>query len=458
MKRLLILPVLAALLFNSCQEDVWRDHENPQIYFPQQRVEDVIFTTAWMYDTEEYTIPFGVYLSGVRPENQNSDINVGFAVNEALVDEYNADEANFYEGRMELLPANCYSIEGNSMTIPRGEINGSIPVRVFTEEVADLPLLNAGGDTIVYVIPLVLTSTSDYNLHSETERRIAFASVVLDTPRFYFWANRDGPVNVSRRVTDVNDPVIEEFLISAYGVHHDDDYVLTFAVDADLVPPGGELLPPEAYDLPTLTVTMESGQTTANFPVSIINDQIPEYAVSYTSSPWNEPVFYFLPIVIESASRYGPDEEKSVLMLRVSVRNDYEFNYQSEISRTNLVTGLTYANSFLRQPSSLGPNTLRLSHVSTWGTGAGTFLNVGWPHLTGFYALTVVPTDDPRRWGVTAEAITNEGAQSTYSGFDFNEDDSYYDWSLESFFLFYRVNNAQGSQQWEIVEILEAQL
>lgn len=459
MKRLLLIPILVAVLFSSCQEEVWRDHENPQIYFPQSTIEGVVFSTAWMYDTDEYTIPFGVYLSGVRPENQNSDITVTFSVDETLVDDYNSDVENFYEGRMELMPSTAYSVGDNTVTIPTGEVSGTIPITVFTDEVENLPLLNGNGDTIVYVIPLVLTGSNKYDLHSESEKRVAFTTVILDQPRFYFWANRDGTNPVSRRVVDINDPVTESFLISSYGVTNDDDYVLTIAVDEThpLVPAGVDFLPAEAYEILSNTVTIEEGDYTTELPVRIINSEIPEYSVSYTSSPWNSPKFYYLPIVIESASRYGADEEKGLLLLRVSLKNDYEFNYNSEIKRVNMSTGLTYANSYLMSPTSLDVNVLRMAHVSVWSSGF--FLNPNYPQYTGFYALEIIPNPaDNTRWGLSASTITNEGAQNTKAGWEFDEVNSYYNWSMESFFLFYKVNNHQNSEIWDVTEILEAQL
>lgn len=83
MKRIaIIITAITAILFSCSKTDVWLDYDDPSVYIPRQGVS---FNTAWNLDTKEYTLDLGVYLGGVRPENQNSAIEVTFAVDQALI-------------------------------------------------------------------------------------------------------------------------------------------------------------------------------------------------------------------------------------------------------------------------------------------------------------------------------------------------------------------------------------
>lgn len=437
MKRFLIIPVFLALLVSSCDDTstkIWRDHDDPRIYIPQN---GVAFNTVWVLESNEYTLNYGVYLSGVRPENQKSNINVTYSVNPQLITDYNTG-GNVYSGQVQALPANCYTITGTSVTIPEGKNFASIPITIKTDLADALPKNDAFGQPILYTIPLELESVSKYSLVEDASRREALVVVQLDHPRFYFWNNRNGRVVIGRRVVYGFEPVVENFKVTSYGLKNDKAYTLTFAVDPAEVPVGGTILPADAYELPVSTVVIPAGEYEASFPVKIINDNI---AFRQT---------FYLPVKITATSNYAADVDKGVLMLRVEVKNDYEWSYKSVITSLLTQTGRSANYSVTKAPTTHDAETIRIQ-MSTNGTNAGTSFN------NKFYRLKVTPNPaDNRNWGVELIRITDEGTANSPADLELNPNKpSYYDWDYETFYLNYRW---RSSGFWvEVTEILSAQ-
>ncbi|MBM3419743.1 MAG: DUF1735 domain-containing protein [Bacteroidetes bacterium] len=437
MKRLLIIPVLLALLVSSCDDTaktIWLDHDDPRIYIPQN---GVAFNTVWVLESNEYTMNYGVYLSGVRPENQKSSITVTFSVQPQLITEYNAG-GNIYSGQVQALPANCFEISGTSTTIASGQNFATIPIKIKTDLADALPKTDAFGQPILYTIPLALESVSKYSLVEEQGRREALIVVQLDHPKFFFWNNRNGQVVIGRRVVYGFEPVTENFKVTSVGLKNDQAYTLTFAVDPAAVPVGGTILPADAYELPASTVQIPVGSYEASFPVKIINNNI---AFRQT---------FFLPVRITATSKYSADVEKGVLVLRVEVKNDYEWSYRSIITSLLTQTGRSANYSVTKAPTTHDAETIRIQ-MSTNGTNAGTTFN------NKFYRLKVIPNPaDSRNWGLELIRITDEGTANSPVDLELNPNKtSYYDWDYETFYLNYRWRS--GTFWVEVSEILSAQ-
>jgi hypothetical protein len=439
MKRFLIIPLLLALLLASCDDSarkIWLDHDNPLVYIPQS---GVAFNTVWVLESNEYTLNYGVYLSGVRPDNQKSNITVTFSIDQTLITEYNAG-GNVYSGQVQALPANCFEVTGTTVTIPEGKNFATIPIKIKTDLTDALPKTDALSQPILYTVPLALESVSKYNLVTEAERREALIIIQLDHPKFYFWNNRNGQVPIGRRLVNIDEPVIENFKVTSYGLKNDQAYTLTFAVDPTAVPVGEQILPADAYELPSTTVQIPVGKFDAPFPVKLINSEIPFLQT------------FYLPIRITAASSYSADDEKGVLMLRVEAKNDYEWSYSSVIVSYLTQTGRTASYTTTKAPTSVDEYTLRIQ-MSTNSTNAGSSYN------NKFYRLKVIPNpSDNRNWGVELIRITDEGSANSPADLELNPDKtSYFDWYYETFYLNYRWKSSGG--YWiEVFEILASTL
>ncbi|MBE0673530.1 MAG: DUF1735 domain-containing protein [Bacteroidales bacterium] len=438
MKRFIIVPIVLALLMSSCDssDDIWLDNDVPKIYLPQPGVS---FNTAWKLDTEEYLINFGLYLSGIRPENQKTNVEVTFSIKSSLIADYNSDPSQQYTGQVQELPANCYEISGTKATIPSGNNSGYIPIKVYTEMVDALPKVDGGGNAILYAIPIYLESVSKYEFSEDQTRREALCVIQLDNPRFYFWVNRNGLNAIGRRMLYGATPIVENFQVTSYGLTNDQAYSLTFAVDPAAVPPGGQILPADAYELPSTTVEIPSGKFNANFPIKIINNNI---AFRET---------FYLPVAITSTSKYSADSEKGILLLKVEVKNDYEWSYSSQITSLLTETGRADNYSATKAPTSHDAETVRIQ-LSTNSTNAGSSFN------NKYYRLKVIPNPaNNRKWGVEIIQITDEGSANSPTTLELNPNyESYYDWDYETFYLYYRWKNSGGF--WiEVSEILAAQ-
>lgn len=346
MKRYLIIPILLTLLLASCDDraNVTRDYDDPRISFPNK---GVAFNTAWMLDENVDYIDYQVNLSGVRPENQKSNITVTFSIKQSLIDDYNAG-TNTYSGQLQALPANCYEIEGTTAVIPSGSNSGPLPIKIHTDLVDALPKLDGGGDPIYYTIPIFLESTSKYKLVDDVTRREALAVIQVDNPRFYFWDNRNGRIPIGRRLVYGSTPMVENFKVTSYGLDNDQAYTLTFSVDPAELPSGGVILPADAYELPSTTVEIPEGAFDAPFPVKILPDNIPFLQT------------FYLPIKIVSVSKYSGDAVKGTLLLAVTVKNDYEWAYTSKLTSflTQANRSANYTDS--KSPVSVDAETIRI--------------------------------------------------------------------------------------------------
>ena len=451
MKKIIIILIsFAAMLISCSKSEVWLDNDIPLIYIPQ---EGFSINTAWLLESNEYTINFGVYLSGVRPDNQNNNIEVTFNLKPSLIVAYNNDITQLYSGRVQELPADCYQITENKTTITKGKVSAVIPIKVYTDKLNALPKLNAGLKTILYTIPLSLESTSAYKLTTDTTMLNALCGIQLDYPRFYFWVNRALTTTmglVGRKVIFGQTPVEELFKISSYGLTADEDYTLNFDINTaavPTVPAGGLLLPANAYELPSTTLTIPKGAREGYFPVKIINDNVGFRQV------------YYLPVRISSASKYKADSVKGTLLLKVEVKNDYEWSYTSQIScslDSNQRSGTTQVT---KAPTSYDASTIQLQMSSNYSSSS--FPIIGKASFNDmYYRLKITPNPgDDRKWGVELIKVTGMVAPMRNSPLTLELDptkESYYDWAYETFFLNYRWKNMSGTAWIKVSEVLQA--
>lgn len=444
MKRIALMLMSFTVMLSSCSKvEVLLDNDDPAIYLPRNGVS---FNTAWKMDNSEYILELGVYVGGMRPENQESEIEVTFTVDPALITAYNNDITQQYSGQVIELPADCYQLVDTKVVIPRGAVSAMIPIKIFTDKVDALGM----GPDDLYAIPVKLLSTSKFRLLEEQDQLEALYTVKLDQPRFYFWVNRNSessPAVIGRKVIFGETPKVENFLVTSYGLSIDESYTLTFDVDPSMVPAGQQILPAEAYELPANSITISAGSMYGNFPVKIIND-----AIQFRQT-------YYLPITITSASRYSGDPVKGTLLLRVDVKNDYEWTYVSKLSVKSETTGRTRAYQVNKAPTSHDESTLRIQMItnstiagaSATGSSSSTYNNK-------YYRLKVIPNpSDKRKWGVEIILITDEGSNNSPATLEFDpEEESYFDWDYETFYLFYRWKHTDGKWIWA-TEVLEAQ-
>jgi hypothetical protein len=234
-------------------------------------------------------------------------------------------------------------------------------------------------------------------------------------------------------------PLTENFKVTSEGLDNDAAYTLTFAVDPTQVPPGGTLLDPSAYELPSLTVEIPEGKYDAPFPVKILNNNIPFRQT------------FYLPVRITATSKYIADPIKGVLLLKVEVKNDYEWSYSTLITSLLTQTGRAANYTGTKAPLTYDAETVRIQ-MSRDNSNAGATYN------SKFYRLKVIPNAaNSRDWGVELIRITDEGTANSPVDLELTPTKhSYYDWDYEKFYLFYRWKNPTGF--WiEVTEILEAQ-
>lgn len=155
MKRILFIALISALvtgMFTSCENGDWEfpDYEYSAVYFAYQSPVRTVVLGDDIYDTSldnEYKVQIMATMGGVY--SNNSDVSIGFEVDETLV-----DGMAFAGSGNDILamPASYYSLSSDKITIKKGSVIGGVTVQL-TEAFFNDPLALSTN----YVIPVVMT-------------------------------------------------------------------------------------------------------------------------------------------------------------------------------------------------------------------------------------------------------------------------------------------------------------
>lgn len=155
MKRILFIALISALvtgMFTSCENGDWEfpDYEYSAVYFAYQSPVRTVVLGDDIYDTSldnEYKVQIMATMGGVY--SNNSDVSIGFEVDETLV-----DGMAFAGSGNDILamPASYYSLLSDKITIKKGSVIGGVTVQL-TEDFFNDPLALSTN----YVIPVVMT-------------------------------------------------------------------------------------------------------------------------------------------------------------------------------------------------------------------------------------------------------------------------------------------------------------
>jgi hypothetical protein len=424
--RNLLLTLLLSLLFISCnKQDFMKDNDKSMVYIPSS---GFVLRKAWEKESGEYTINLGVYCSGLR--SGSNGIYVGFEIDESLIDAYNQDITQRYSGQIEMLPKEYWSIESNEVFIPKGDVDGNIPIIINTDKLKQSGLKYG---EIRYAIPVRLTGSSEYKLHGTPEMLTSIIGVTLNKPIFYFRDNRLEQSTLASCLLYSNKPVVQKYYLISEGIETDKEYTVEVVAHPDFLAANQLLLPSDAWKLESNKVKFEKGYTEAPLAVTIYPDKI-EFLKTF-----------YLPISISSVSNYSFDENRSTLLLKLEVKNDYEWSYISKMMVTNTTTKRNSSHQVDKKPISIASDIIEMQ-MATNDTVAGKEAD------NKYFNLKIIPTDNKQKWNV--ELIKTRRSPATLELTPDKE--SYYDWDYETFHLFYRFKDSGGNYI-EVEEIMEAQ-
>ena len=455
MKKYLFTALIAifAITAVSCEkaEERWADNENAYIYLPQHGYTSNI---VWDYEGGTYSSSIGVFASGLRPEYRKEEIKVGFAVDQALIDAYNADETQQYAGMVEKLPDNCYTISGTSVTIAAGENLASIPVTFNTSAIR-----SAGLDPAkLYVIPVKLTSTSKYVLNPDEELNGALYGIVFQEPTFYFKANEYSTALNSAKVyakrkkgtTEMEGTFDGQFKIASYGVP-DGNYTINVAYNPEAMKPAYK----DSLILPQDVVTFDSQLVYKN------DHDLPLLNVHIDGSQLEFRKVYILPLTITTTSAYAPNSEKSSLFLKVELKNMYEKNYASTMVVEAEMTNRSQAYAAKKSPVSYEADIIEVQ-IATNNTIAGAAATAAsaTTYNNKYMRLRVIEGDDLRHNKIEYILVTDKGTRNNSPAtLEADPDaESYYDYMAEQFVLNYRWKHVAKKETTfvKVTEIIQA--
>ena len=446
--KYLFIALAAVLALGACSKNVWIDNAEPKAYFSQYGYSQ---NTVWNIAEGTYTVNFGVNFGGLRPDNRKTALTVNFAVNPALVTAYNADITQEFSGLVEELPAACYSIAGTSVEIPAGAVSAVIPV------VFNLTAINAAGldASKRYVIPLELTSVSEYALN-EKEMCQALVGIDLRQPSFYFYANRSGVVLASRKLVPDSNDYTDSFTIAGYGVPKG-EYSVQVAYDAAAFAAAPtSIIPKSSIIIPEDAVTIKTDQAVyrSEAEPAIVK-------VEYDPSKLEFLKAYYLPISITSASAYAPYEEYKTAFVKVEMKNRYEKNYASVLSVHSATTNRTGSYAAKKAPTSYLADVIEMQ-CATNNTiaGATAAAATSTTYNNKYIRIKLVPTADPNIFNIEYILVTDKATRNNSPAtFEADPDNpSYFDFIKEQFVLNYRWRHPdRETGQWvTVTEIMQA--
>ena len=435
--KIIFSALVAVLALGACTKNVWVDNTDVKAYFPHYGYTQ---NTIWAYEGGSYQISFGVAFGGLRPDNRLEDLTVNYAVDPAVVDAYNEDITQQYSGELEVLPADCYSVEGTSAVVKVGEVSAVIPVvfnvAAIKTAIAESVLL----PTKRYVVPLALTGVSKYELHDNAEMTRAMIGITLADPAFYFYANRSGVSLASRKLVSGSNDYSDRFIVAATGVP-EGEYNVSVGYDAAAF---SDL--PKSIVLPEGTLILPEDAVTIKTPSVVYKNEFtrPAVEVEYDPEKLEYQKIYCLPLTITESSAYAPknDSTKSIFV-KVEIKNSYEKAYASRMSVTTDTTNRTAAYAADKNPTSISDDVIDVQMVtnatiagSTSATGTATTYN------NTFMQVRVIPTDDKSHYDVEfirVEVSESNKHKMSPETLEAEPDvDSYYDWYKEQYVLNYR--------------------
>lgn len=441
-KSLFILTLVCSLFLASCDmSSIWGDNENPEVYIVKN---GFTLNDIWALSDGNYETYLGVYLSGVRPDNQKEDIVVNYELDNSIIDSYNSDITQAYAGQVEALPQGCYKVVSDHATIKKGENLGKIYIR-FNVEV----IRGSGLDPEkYYAIPLRITSTSKYSLSKTEGFTTAMFGVSIKEPRFYFYCNRDGVTLNGCKLVYGSTGNKVKYDIAGYGVPAGNYTVAVKYDPAALVGvyDDGQVLPEDAFKLTSNKVTYQSESHRGEVEIEFFPEKI-EFLKTF-----------YLPITISDASKYVPDETYKTLFVKVEVKNEYDKTYSAVMSVHANSTNRTASYSASKNLTSFDAETVELQ-MCTNGTiaGADATATSSTTYNNKYMRIKVIPTDNKSHYDVEI-VLVKDKAKANNSPADLQfipGTDNYYDWNEEKFVLNYQWKDSKGEFV-EVEEIIQA--
>lgn len=446
MKKVLLSVLTACLALASCQkpEEIWEDNANPEVFIPSggYSVVPVWDVTSGVYDTY-----LGVCCGGLRPNNQKNEITVSYAVDNSMVDAYNADITKQYQGELLALPPDCYSVSGTSAVIAPGKVEARIPVKYNVAAIKSVAAANPGKRLI---LPVRLTGTSLYSLSATEGLTESLMEVNIQEPAFYFFCNYYGQTLKSTKLVYGTKNNVYKYDIMADGVP-EGNYTINLAYDPAALAtyyPDAVILPEDAVILKSETVYRN-----ATDHAYLEFELIPEKIQFFTT--------YYLPVSIKSSSEYSGDETLGKFFMTVEMKNEFEKTYSCNYLLSNIEFDRNRPNgagSVLRSGGISSKMTAMTYSADTFemyvickGSISGT------AYINNMMRVKVIPTDDRSHYGVELLPVTDKPKKNN-SPTDFAPDpgrESYYDWNEEKFVLNYRWKHiAKKDTSWYYVQLV----
>lgn len=201
MKKKIQFLLAAAVFLGACKNQEWEfpDYGTQTVYFAYQSPVRTITLGEDLYDTaldNQHRCEIMATTGGVY--EVKNDVSIGVAVDNSLASNLTFGGA----GNVVAMPANYYSLQGGSITIPKGKIAGGVQVQLTDAFFADpLALKNT------YVIPLRMTSVQNADKILEAKNYTLYAIKYINPWHGYYLRRGKDVINGKNGNTSLNKTV-----------------------------------------------------------------------------------------------------------------------------------------------------------------------------------------------------------------------------------------------------------
>lgn len=437
MKKFIYIFLLFAAF--ACNNDtVEVDNDNPLVYIPMKGFS---LNEIWTLEQGVDNHYLSVYCSGLY-SGASAEIEVGYQVDPTLVTAYNDDITQQYSGQVKELPSDCYKVDGTSVKIAKGESDAKIPI-VFNIE--KIKALDHNADEY-YVVPIRLTSTSQYNLHDDETYLNALYAINVKEPLFFFFNNRNGQAMQDCKVVYGSEQTMHYMLMGTGLPEGSYNVDIAYAPELlDSYVSGGTVLPESSFEILNPNVEFETQHSTPNVDVKFKAD-----GLAYKEE-------YYLPLSISETSAYEADAERSTLIVKVQLKNEYEKSYKSSFNLYNDRWQRTAAYATTKSVTSIDNDIVEIQIAmnktiagATSQTGTSTTFN------NKYMRIKIIPTDDPTHYDIELIKVEDSGSKNSPATLELTPgQDSYYNYNREEFVLNYRFQDSKGYWM-EVTEVATA--
>lgn len=289
------------LLATSCEPDLYKDVPQSKVYIPASGFYSSPVYYFGANETIQETLTIRVYRSGLT----KGDVTLSLKADEAILAEYNLKNGTKKVG----LPSSCYAFP-SSVVIPDGKNDAVVNITIYPDKIHS----ELGFDKKDYVVPFKVQNVEGGGALLNDTKAVYIVELFSAKPTFSFKT----PAFIAKNFTDEDVKADVGVLVKTDYPKNRWDITLNFDVLPELVAAYNaenntsfEFPDASMYALKSKTAVIPANSSEVSFPITIDPTKLDPTKT------------YLIPVKLISSSMFEINEAKSVVYLKLEVKNKY---------------------------------------------------------------------------------------------------------------------------------------